>query len=102
MGVIPMKTSGLRFKHRCIASAIALVGAGHALYGCVLRSNNETGLRTAQGESLQTALSILKTSALEELSKDDALLAKLATASSSVSIEDRKKLTEKVHSMIGS
>lgn len=97
-----MRSAELRFKKRCIASVIALMGAGYGLSGCVLRSNNETGLRTAQSESLQTALSILKTSALEELSKDDVLLTKLATAAAKVTIEDRKQLSEKVVSMIGS
>jgi len=102
MGSIPMGSVELRFKNRCIASVIALIGAGYGLSGCVLRSNNETGLRTSQSESLQTALSILKTSALEELSKDDTLLTKLATAAAKVTIEDRKQLSEKVLSMIGS
>lgn len=97
-----MSSSGLRFTARCMASVVALMGASHALNGCVLRSNNETGLRGTQSESLQTALSILKTSALEELSKDNDLLTKLANASSRVSVDDRKTLSEKVRSMIGS
>lgn len=97
-----MRSAGRRFTTHCIASIIAIVGAGQGLSGCVLRTNNDTGLRTANSESFQTALSILKTSALEQLVKDDTLLTKLATASSQVAPEDRKKLSEKVHSMIGS
>lgn len=97
-----MRSAGLRLSSRCIASIIALTGLTHGQSGCVLRSNNETGLRTAQAEHLQTALSILKTSALEELVKDDALLEKLATASSKVAVEDRKQLSDKVRPLIGS
>jgi len=97
-----MRITGLRITARFIASIMALIGASHALNGCVLRSNNETGIRSSQSEALQTAHSILKTSALEELSQDNELLTKLATASARVSVEDRKSLSEKVHSMIGS
>ena len=79
-----------------------LLGTAVILPSCRTRSNNETGVRSKTAEDFQTALAILKTNPLERLVENKELLAKLANASSKVSLEERKELVAKAQSMIGS
>jgi hypothetical protein len=89
------------------ASAVAtatLLGstAMGSLSGCQKRSLNETGVRSKSSEHFQTARSILMTTPLEQLDKDNVLLAKLSQAAAKSTPEERAELATKVKSMIGS
>lgn len=70
--------------------------------GCQKRSLNDTSVRSKQSEHFQTARSILMTTPLEQLDKNNQLLGKLAQAAAKSSPEERQELANKVRSMIGS
>jgi len=70
--------------------------------GCQKRSLNDTSVRSKSSEHFQTARSILMTTPLEQLDKNNQLLGKLAQAAAKSSPEERRELADKVRSMIGS
>ena len=86
-----------------VLAAAALCSMPSAfIAGCQKRSLNDTSVRSKSSEHFQTARSILMTTPLEQLDKNNQLLGKLAQAAAKSSPEERRELADKVRSMIGS
>lgn len=86
-----------------VLAAAALCSVPFAfIAGCQKRSLNDTNVRSKSSEHFQTAQSILMTTPLEQLDKNNQLLGKLARAAAKSSPEERRELADKVRSMIGS
>jgi len=90
-------------KELSVLAAAALCSMPSAfIAGCQKRSLNDTSVRSKSSEHFQTARSILMTTPLEQLDKNNQLLGKLAQAAAKSSPEERRELADKVRSMIGS